>query len=147
MMTSASQKIVQTSFACFATLSFIIISGKKKRVAEHNGAWHTNDIWHHIDMYSTLIQISADIYTFLSYRLPIPHWTWHLSRGAVAGRRRKIFFYCSRFESRGSDLRLRDFETTKKNNLIRRKNRVYFSMTCVPIPKTNFLLGCSTAES
>ena len=56
MMTSASsasQKIVQTSFACFATLSFIIISGKKKRVAEHNEAWHTNDIWHHIDMYST----------------------------------------------------------------------------------------------
>lgn len=41
MMTSASsasQKIVQTSFACFATLSFIIISGKKKRVAEHNEA-------------------------------------------------------------------------------------------------------------
>ena len=71
----------------------------------------------------------------------------------VTGRRRKIFFYCrSRFESlsllpstvEGRDLR-RDFETTKKNNLIRRKNRVYFSMTCVPIPNANFLPDATAA--
>ena len=145
MMTSASasssQKIVQTSFACFiATL--LIISGKKKRKEQfllHNEAWHTNDIWHHIVSHPRFLLIfthSFHIACQFLIELGIyreGQWQHWVRRGEHQEKS---------FSSAVVDDLKRDFETWKEKQFDQKEKQSSFSMSCVPILRSDQSLLC-----